>query len=191
MTANDFAPIPSKTAGDLLALCGELRSIPIYRARADALCRELGEALSIAGEHRSHFEMMCAELLEATGRATGRPIPTIATRANVKAALEALEHTAPVLANVVALPRAPERETAKAIEAEAARALADMPGPISVRLWVDHVEREPFDTWAAPHDREVVPCGDERAQVYHVRRVSQNEFEVFALTLCKKGEDTW
>lgn len=191
-TTEPMTPISSKTAGDLLALLGELRSIPIYRSRADALCRTLGEALSIAGDHHSHFELMCMELLEGIARATGRPIPTLATVANVKAATDALEQTCPVLGNVIAMPRVPDRDTTKAIEAETARALADMTPPCAVTLWVDHVrQKDSFDCWAPPREREVIEIGDVRARVYLVKRRGPDMFEAFAISLAPEGQCTW
>jgi hypothetical protein len=66
-----------------------------------------------------------------------------------------------------------------------------MPGPISVRLWVDHVEREPFDTWAVPAVGHVEAMGGQRARIYLVKRTGPNMFEVFAVSLCKKSEETW
>jgi hypothetical protein len=155
MTAeHDLIPISRTLAGDLFTLLGQFRmdssTHPTLRHRIDALCKTLGDACQIAGEHRSAFEMMASELLEASGRATGRQLSTVATWANVKAAVEALEHTAPVLGNVVPLPRAPERETAKAIEAETARALADMPGPLDLNIWVDGRFIETRNGWVVP-----------------------------------------
>lgn len=189
MTAReDFAPISSQLAGDLLSLCGELRSIPAYRTRADALCTQLGEALAIAGEHRSHFEMMAMELLEAIGRATGRPISTIATVASVKAATDALEHTAPVLApNVVQL-RAPSRDTQANIEAAAAKAFADSPPPLSAILIVDGRQHgDPLDMYQLPTRDQLMrlPGSDtERVIVRQVCWVGSRVAEVHA-------ERTW
>jgi hypothetical protein len=155
---SDMIPISGKLAGDIITLLGQWRSDsgthPTLRHRIDALCKTLGDACQIAGEHRSAFEMMASELLEASGRATGRQLSTVATWANVKAAVEALEHTCPVLTtipgNLLTLPRAPERETAKAIEAEAARALADMPGPLDLNIWVDGRFIETRNGWVVP-----------------------------------------
>lgn len=165
MSTNDFAPIPSKTAGDLLSLLGELRAMPTYRSRADALCVELGEALAIARDHRSHFEMMCMELLEATGRATGRQISTMATRENVKIALDALDHTVPVLGgSVIELPRVPERETQRSIDSAVSRAMLDMLAPITMRVFAElrqrpgqpsHEEYAPVNVWSVPRVGEV------------------------------------
>lgn len=185
----DFAPISPKTAGDLLALCGELRSVPAYRARAGALCTELGEALAIAGEHRQHFEMWCMELLEGIGRATGRDISTMATIANVKAAVEALEHTAPVLGtNVIAMPRAPERETMAAIEAAANRAFVDSLPPLSAILIVDgQPYGDPIDMYQFPAREQLLRLpGTERERVI-VRQVYQHSARVAEV----HAERTW
>lgn len=182
MTAReDFAPISGKLVGDLLTLCGELRSIPTYRARADALCIQLGEALAIAGEHRSHFELMCMELLEAAGRATGRPLSTIATAANVKAATEALEHTAPVLGKVVEL-RVPNRDTQANIRAAAASAFADAPPPLSAILIVDRRQHgDPLDMFDFPTQGQLMMLPGssvERVIVRQVCRLSARVAEV-------------
>lgn len=183
-TREDFAPISSKMAADILALLGELRSVPAYRNRADALCTQLGESLAIAGEHRSHFEMMCMELLEGVGRATGRPLSTIATVASVKAATEALEHTAPVLGdNVVSmLARTPTRDTQANIEAAAARAFRDYPAPLSAILIVDGLQfGDPLDMFDYPKQGELmlVPGSNtERVIVRQVCRLSARVAEV-------------
>lgn len=189
MTTEPMTPISGRLAGDLLSLCGELRSMPAYRNRADALCTELGEALAIAGDHRHHFELMCAELLEAVGRATGRPISTLATVANVKAALAALEHTAPVLGtNVVGL-RAPTRDTQAHIEAAASRAMADAPAPLSAILVVDgNVIADPVDMWQVPAAGQLLrvsgPDERGRARVVQVCWLGARLVEVHA-------ERTW
>jgi hypothetical protein len=188
MTAIKFVPISGQLAGDLLILLGELQAYPAFRFRAADLCKTLGEASTIAGDHRSDFEMMCCELIGAANGATGRQIETVATWANVKAARDALEHTAPVLGNVIALPRAPDRETAASIDAAVAKALLDLSGPISVRRWVDHAEVEPFETWGPPFLGEIAELGARRIRTYLVRRVGPNSFEVFAMTLCSNEE---
>jgi hypothetical protein len=127
---------------------------------------------------------MASELLEASGRATGRQLSTVATWANVKAAVEALEHTRPVLTtipgNLLTLPRAPERETAKAIEAETARALADMPGPLDIRIFVDGTEWPPRTSWAAPHVGAEIGAGPFPAVVHRVVWVLGQVWWVYA-----------
>lgn len=167
MTTDPMTPISGKLAGDLLAMLGQFRADssthPTLRSRIDALCTELGEA--IYGEHRHHFELMCAELLEAVGRATGRRLSTVATVASVKAAVDALEHTAPVLATNVVELRAPTRDTQAHIEAAASRAVADAPAPISGLLIIDGVlVADPVDLWQAPTRGQLlrVPGPDER-----------------------------
>jgi hypothetical protein len=186
-----MVPISGKTAGDLLAFLGQVRATTqSLRFEADALCKLVGEAMSIAGDHRSDHELMCCELIAASNGASGRQIETVATWANVNAARDALEQDcAPVLgANVISLPRAPERDTAATVDAAVAKALLDLPGPISVRRWVDHVEIDPIETWAAPLLGEVSERGTKRIRNYLVRRVAPNRFEAFALTLCDNEE---
>jgi hypothetical protein len=194
MTARlPMVPLSGKAAESLLALLGDMDAYPLLKHRAADLRSIVGEAMAIAGEHVSEHEMWCMELLECVGQATGRMLSTIATRENVRLAKDALSHTVPVLgANVIAMPLAPTRETAANIDAAAAKAVLDMAGPLSVRLWVDQREVDPFETWAAPREREVLERPDgSRALVYFVRRSGPNAFSVSALTMCKPGEATW
>ncbi len=93
-----------------------------------------------------------------------------------------------MLGNLIQLPRAPERETAASIDAAVAKALADMPGQLDVRLWVDHEEREAFTTAAAPVNGEVMVSRGKRVLVYLVRRAAPNRFEAYALTLSEQNE---
>jgi hypothetical protein len=188
-----MVPLSGKTAADLVDLLGELAAFPHLRHRANDLVKLIGEAAAIAGEHVDEHEMWCMELLECVGQATGRALSTIATRENLLLAKDALSHTVPVLgANVITLPLAPARETAASMDAAAAKAVLDMAGPLSVRLWVDQREVDPFETWAAPREREVLERPDgSRALVYFVRRSGPNAFNVSALTMCKPGEATW
>jgi hypothetical protein len=198
MSAIKLVPVSLDVAIETLVVLRAFRIRPSTNQPGDpdlervaVLIRTIGEAIAIAGEHRDANEMLVLELLELIGRTTGRQLSTIPGPTSLAEAEEALRDLAPVLGKVLSMPRAPERESAKAIEAEAARALADMPGPISVRLWVDHVEREPFDTWAVPAVGHVEAMAGQRARIYLVKRTGPNMFEVFAVSLCKKEDETW
>ena len=172
MSAIKFVPISLDVATRAISLLRAVsRSSELTnsdRAGADNLSMFLGEAISIAGEHVPASELLCAELLELIGRVTGRPLSTIPGPRSLAEATAALEDMAPVLGGtVLRLPPRPERETEQAIEAATTRALADMPGPISIRPFVERRQRpreraydelEAVDVWAVPRTGEVW-CG--------------------------------
>ncbi len=186
--SGELVPIRPALATTIIALLGKLKDYPAFRHEGAEIVTELGEAISIAHDFEHRLGMYGAELICAVNGATGRQIETTLTADTVKQAKAALEQTAPVLGNVIALPRAPERETAASIDAAVAKALLDLRGPISVRRWVDHVEREPFPTWVAPFVGEIAEHGTRRIRTYLVRRVGPNAFEAFTLTLCDSEE---
>jgi hypothetical protein len=162
MTAIKFVPISLDVAHELLLFFREADLDEDDLDDAHALTRRIGEAIAIAGEHVDVNAMLVAELLELIGRVTGRPLSTIPGPRSLAEATAALEDMAPVLGGtVLRLPPRPERETEQAIEAATARALADMPGPISMRVFVEcresfdgQTEHEPVDVWAVPRERE-------------------------------------
>jgi hypothetical protein len=166
MTAIKFVPIEREAAMRLLALLHAGRLEPRYMdvSEVNALSRLIGEAISIAGEHVSAAESLCAELLELIGRVSGRSLSTIPGDGSLAAAEEALSDLAPMLGKVLHLPRAANTDT-KALDAAVARGLADMPGPISLRVWTptpeadrfdhgEYTEADPVDVWAVPRERE-------------------------------------
>jgi hypothetical protein len=165
MTAIKFVPLSLDVATRTLVVLREVRRAtqdefgdPTY-LEASELTKVFGEAISIAGEHVPASELLCAELLELIGRVTGRPISTIPGPSSLAEATAALEDMAPVLGGtVLRLPPRPERETEQAIEAATTRALADMPGPISLRPFVvsprGHLALDAVDRWAVPRKGE-------------------------------------
>jgi hypothetical protein len=187
-----YAPITMETAAELVE---ELR--PLLRHpdgdRARRLFREVGEAMGIAAEYREHVELLGAELVELIARITGRTIETPLSRRTLEQCAAALEEMTPVLgATVIELPRAPERATLRAVEAAANEAVARMPPPISVRLWVDLVERLSFDDWEAPRKGELLRYADTWVSVVRVRRNGPGKAEVYALTMPDDGgAESW
>jgi hypothetical protein len=161
MTAIKFVPIPLDVATDALVVFQYLQANSNSerdKIVAGRLAIKVGEAISIAGEHVSTAELLCAELLELIGRVSGRALSTIPGDGSLAAAEEALSEMAPVLGKVLHLPRAANTD-AGALDAAVARGLADMPGPTSV---------QPFEVTAKGHvalparDRWVVPRKGER-----------------------------
>jgi hypothetical protein len=171
MSAIKFVPIERDKATDVLVLLSEIsKSGPSLgawqRERAQALSVVVGEAISIAGEHVSAAELLCAELLELIGRVSGRSLSTIPGPNSLAAAEEALSEMGPVLGKVLHLPRAANTD-AKALDAAIARGLADMPGPISMRPFVELKQRprqaaydelSTVDVWVVPRKDELW-CG--------------------------------
>jgi hypothetical protein len=167
MSAIKFVPISLDVATRVLVLLRDINTAKGWGAvDAALLSTSIGEAISIAGEHESDVEMLAAELLELIGRVSGRPLSTIPGPNSLAAAEEALSELAPVLGKVLHLPRAANTD-AKALDAAVARGLADMPGPIAVRPFVELPQRprqpayreDPaVDVWAVPHPRELW-CG--------------------------------
>ncbi len=180
MTAIKLVPITLDVAMELLGMLRSIRQHPAFAkrlgepglpdpARLASITTTIGEAISIAGEHESDVEMLCAELLGLIGRVSGRALSTIPGKGSLAAAEEALSEMGPVLGNVLHLPRAANTD-AKALDAAVARGLADMPGPISMRVWVqtldetarlrdgDYVEHDAVDVWTVPRERELW-CG--------------------------------
>ncbi len=171
MSAEDLrmVPISGKTARDLIDLLAELRNYPGLRFRAEDLTKTIGEAATVAGEYHSLVEILGMELLECVGQATGRPICTVVTPESVKQAKAALEHTTPVLGNVIALPRAPERETAASIDAAVARAVAAMPPPLDLCIWLGGRVIDARPSWVVPPVDSEIEHGDRRLVVKRVR----------------------
>jgi hypothetical protein len=162
MTAIKFVPISLDVATDILLFFREADLDEDDIDDAHVLTRRIGEAISIAGEHVDSSEMLCSELLELIGRTTGRELSTIPGPNSLAEAEEALSDLAPVLGKVLELPRAANVDP-RAFDAAAARALADMPGPISLRPLVEKAQRprrgaydelDAVEVWAVPRTGE-------------------------------------
>jgi hypothetical protein len=162
MTAIKFVPISLDVATGVLGLLRYASGLIQHRDEAVRLTAMVGEAISIAGDHVDASEMLCSELLELIGRVSGRELSTIPGPNSLAEAEEALSDLAPVLGKVLELPRAANADP-RAVDAAAARALADMPGPISMRPLVEKAQRprqtaydelDPVDVWAVPRTGE-------------------------------------
>jgi hypothetical protein len=167
MSAIKFVPISLDVATRVLVLLRDINTAKGWGAvDAALLSTSIGEAISIAGEHESDVEMLAAELLELISRVSGRSLSTSPGPNSLRDAEEALSDLAPVLGKVLHLPRAANTD-AKTLDDAVARGLADMPGPVSMRPFVElkqrprqaaYEELSTVDVWVVPRKDELW-CG--------------------------------
>lgn len=136
----DHIPIHPKTIERTLVLLGKLRDYPNLRHEAADLATTLGEMTAIAGEFEHRYAMLLAELLEAVGQTSGRPLDTTPAPASVLAAKAALGEMVPALGNVIPM-HAPVR---------AANSKAEALPPIALVIMVEGQRTATMDAWAVP-----------------------------------------